>query len=72
MLLWIIEEEVEALAAPFEFAFIKNGNFSVTPLGPYHVIIMLANNLDYNRVFGHPSYYVNSYYMKLSKWPPLL
>lgn len=36
------------------------GEFSVTLLNPSHVLIKLVNDLDYNRVFSHRSYFVNS------------
>ncbi|KAH0466256.1 hypothetical protein IEQ34_006359 [Dendrobium chrysotoxum] len=31
----------------------------------------LKNDMDYSLVFGHISYYVCSYYIKLLKWPPM-
>ncbi|KAL0916259.1 hypothetical protein M5K25_013753 [Dendrobium thyrsiflorum] len=71
--LWIFEEEILALAAPFKFALV--GKFSVKRLSlnniHKHVLIKLSNNLDYNRIFARCTYYVNNYFMKLIKWSPL-
>ncbi|KAH0448724.1 hypothetical protein IEQ34_022524 [Dendrobium chrysotoxum] len=47
------------------------GNFSVTLLNPKHVLIKLVKDLDYNRVFSHHFYFVNSF-MRLTKWSPFL
>ncbi|KAL0926157.1 hypothetical protein M5K25_004550 [Dendrobium thyrsiflorum] len=49
-----------------------NAEFSVTVLDPSHVLIYLTNDLDYNRIFCHRSYFVNNCFMKLSKWSPSL
>ncbi|KAL0908480.1 hypothetical protein M5K25_022977 [Dendrobium thyrsiflorum] len=90
--LWISEQEIRALAVPFQFSLVGffpskqpslesirrfffnlklNGEVSVTLLDPSHVLIKLANDLDYCRVFCHRSYLVYNCYMKLTKWSPL-
>ncbi|KAH0469809.1 hypothetical protein IEQ34_001367 [Dendrobium chrysotoxum] len=48
--LWILEDEILALVAPFEFALL-NDEFSIIVLNSKHVLIMLVNDLDYYRVF---------------------
>ncbi|KAH0467611.1 hypothetical protein IEQ34_002644 [Dendrobium chrysotoxum] len=49
-----------------------NGEFLVTLLNLSHVIIKLVSDLDYSRVFCHRFYFVNNYYMKLTRWFLLL
>ncbi|KAL0914258.1 hypothetical protein M5K25_014586 [Dendrobium thyrsiflorum] len=68
--LWISEEEILALAAPFEFALLI-GDFYVTLLDPRHVLIKLSNDMDYSRFFARRAYYVFNCYMKLIKWTPI-
>ncbi|KAL0915877.1 hypothetical protein M5K25_013341 [Dendrobium thyrsiflorum] len=46
------------------------GDFSVTVLNMKNVLIKLANDLDYCRVFAHRSYFINNCYMRLIKWSP--
>ncbi|KAL0926729.1 hypothetical protein M5K25_002974 [Dendrobium thyrsiflorum] len=48
-----------------------NGEFSVTALNPKNVLIKLADDLDYCRVFAHRSYFINNCYMRLIKLSPL-
>ncbi|KAL0906635.1 hypothetical protein M5K25_025146 [Dendrobium thyrsiflorum] len=67
-----------ALAEPFEFALdaIRKFFFNlklirecfVAVLDPRHVLIKLINDLNYNSVFSHRSYFVSNCYMKLFKW----
>ncbi|KAL0906651.1 hypothetical protein M5K25_025164 [Dendrobium thyrsiflorum] len=56
----------------FFFNLNLNGEVSVTLLDSSHILIKLANDLDYCRVFCHRSYLVYNYYMKLTKWSPLV
>ncbi|KAL0914254.1 hypothetical protein M5K25_014580 [Dendrobium thyrsiflorum] len=55
----------------FFFNLKLNGEFLVTLLDSSHILIKLANDLDYCRVFCHRSYLVYNCYMKLTKWSPL-
>ncbi|KAL0928477.1 hypothetical protein M5K25_000361 [Dendrobium thyrsiflorum] len=91
--LWISEDEILALAAPFQYALVGffsslrpsmdairrfffnlklHADFSVMVLDQSHVLIKLSNDLDYSRIFYHRSYLVNNYFMKITKWSPLL
>ncbi|KAH0468116.1 hypothetical protein IEQ34_003149 [Dendrobium chrysotoxum] len=40
-------------------------NFFVTLMNVKHVLIKLANDMNYYRVFAHRSYFINNYFMKL-------
>ncbi|KAI0500235.1 hypothetical protein KFK09_018444 [Dendrobium nobile] len=48
------------------------GEVSVTVLDSTHILIKLANDLDYCRIFCHRSYMVLNCFMKLTKWTPSL
>ncbi|KAL0912109.1 hypothetical protein M5K25_018059 [Dendrobium thyrsiflorum] len=54
----------------FFFNLKLNGEFSVTVLNAKNVLIKLADDLDYCRVFAHRSYFINNCYMRLIKWSP--
>ncbi|KAL0911338.1 hypothetical protein M5K25_019472 [Dendrobium thyrsiflorum] len=54
----------------FFFNLKLNGYFFVTVLNTKNVLIKLANDLDYYRVFAHRSYFINNCYMRLIKWSP--
>ncbi|KAL0925370.1 hypothetical protein M5K25_003693 [Dendrobium thyrsiflorum] len=56
----------------FFFNLKLNGEVSATLLDSSHILIKLANDLDYCRVFCHRSYLVYNCYMKLTKWSPLV
>ncbi|KAL0917436.1 hypothetical protein M5K25_012496 [Dendrobium thyrsiflorum] len=67
--LWIFDEEMMALTAPFEFALLM-GKFSVTLLNAKNILIKFSHDSDYCRVFSHRSYFVSNCFMKLFKWTP--
>ncbi|PKU86880.1 hypothetical protein MA16_Dca017308 [Dendrobium catenatum] len=48
------------------------GDFSVTLLDQVNVLIKLANDMDYARIFAHRSYFVFGCFMKVIKWSPVL
>ncbi|KAL0909629.1 hypothetical protein M5K25_020515 [Dendrobium thyrsiflorum] len=54
----------------FFFNLKLNGEFSVTVLNAKNILIKLADDLDYCRVFAHCSYFINNCYMRLIKWSP--
>ncbi|KAL0907645.1 hypothetical protein M5K25_022065 [Dendrobium thyrsiflorum] len=54
----------------FFFNLKLKGEFSVTVLEAKNVLIKLADDLDYCRVFAHRSYFINNCYMRLIKWSP--
>ncbi|PKU71627.1 hypothetical protein MA16_Dca004469 [Dendrobium catenatum] len=56
----------------FFFNLKLNGEFLVTLLDQKHFLIKLKNDLDYCRMFFHISYVVFNYFMKLTKWSPLV
>ncbi|PKU76527.1 hypothetical protein MA16_Dca001131 [Dendrobium catenatum] len=56
----------------FFFNLKLNGEVSVTVLDSTHILIKLANDLDYCRVFCHRSYLVFNCFMKITKWSPSL
>ncbi|KAL0924463.1 hypothetical protein M5K25_005294 [Dendrobium thyrsiflorum] len=56
----------------FFFNLKLNGEVSITLLDSLHILIKLANDLDYCKVFCHRSYLVFNCYMKLTKWSPSL
>ncbi|KAI0494929.1 hypothetical protein KFK09_025075 [Dendrobium nobile] len=56
----------------FFFNLKLSGDFSVTLLDQSNVLIKLANDLDYGRVFAHRSYFVYGCFMKIVKWSPTL
>ncbi|KAL0911914.1 hypothetical protein M5K25_017850 [Dendrobium thyrsiflorum] len=47
-----------------------SSDFLITLLDPRHVLIKLANDMDYSIVFFHNFYFVNNCFMKLIKWSP--
>lgn len=54
----------------FFFSLKLTGVFSVGLLDARHILIKLANDLDYSRVFSRRSYYVLNCQMRLLKWTP--
>ncbi|XP_020696925.1 uncharacterized protein LOC110109999 [Dendrobium catenatum] len=56
----------------FFFNLKLSGEFTVTILNPNNVLIKLANDLDYGRIFAHRSYFIFGCFMKIIKWNPYL
>ncbi|XP_020678725.1 uncharacterized protein LOC110096915 [Dendrobium catenatum] len=56
----------------FFFNLKLTGDFSVTLLDQSNVLIKLSNDLDYDRIFAHRSYFVYGCFMKIIKWSPTL
>lgn len=76
ILLWLDFSHHDGLLwMPFVDCFFNlklNADFSVTVLDEPYILIKLANDLNYSRVFCHKSYLLNNYFMKLTKWSPSL
>ncbi|KAH0467403.1 hypothetical protein IEQ34_004641 [Dendrobium chrysotoxum] len=60
--LWILEEEIITLLI---------GDVLITLPDPLHILIKLANDMDYSRIIYHRAYLINNCYKKLTKWSPL-
>ncbi|PKU78491.1 hypothetical protein MA16_Dca015772 [Dendrobium catenatum] len=56
----------------FFFILKLSGDFSVTLLDQANVLIKLANDMDYARVFAQRSYFVYGCFIKVIKWSPVL
>ncbi|KAL0925336.1 hypothetical protein M5K25_003657 [Dendrobium thyrsiflorum] len=63
---------VDALSGSPSSGFPDLRQCSFHVLDQSHVLIKLFNDLDYSRIFCHRFYLVNNYFMKISKWSPLL
>ncbi|KAI0520208.1 hypothetical protein KFK09_007679 [Dendrobium nobile] len=79
--LLISDEELHALAVPFEVALVGKFPGRRPPLDAIRIFffnlklasafsVTLVNDLDYCRVFSHRSYFISNCFMKLFKWTP--